>query len=239
VCCDRYTTCVYPSSSTPTTTRYNHGDSNRIVKTQVPQKRKSDHIQHTNHFERVFLLLQSQPAPVATDMFRRIRLGADVSDLLRYVQYGNLRLQLSLVPDTSYQFTSPYLVDMMPIFQNLDNDYLKSNLYKSLTATTSTIQKHQNIAQQDLGAAYRVPYTGARMYDPRLSSELLRPSNWTAITSDDVLLRSLLEVYFLYEYPFWPCIHKDSFLDDMIAGKGDFCSPLLVNAVLTAACVSH
>lgn len=36
-----------------------------------------------------------------------------------------------------------------------------------------------------------------------------------------------------------PFFHKDYFLDDMLAGSSNFCSPLLVSAILAVGCVSR
>ena len=83
---------------------------------------------------------------------------------------------------------------------------------------------------------YDTPYHTVQMVDPRLDA--VEPSKWTAVSSDDVLLRKLLETYFIYEYPPFPFFHKDYFLDDMATGRTRFCSSVLVNCVLAAACVS-
>jgi hypothetical protein len=53
----------------------------------------------------MFAHLQSQPPDIGNEMLRRIRLGADMQAVLRFVEYGSLRLQLMLVPDTTYQLT--------------------------------------------------------------------------------------------------------------------------------------
>ncbi|KAI1521557.1 c6 transcription protein [Pyrenophora tritici-repentis] len=184
--------------------------------------------------EQVFALLRSQPVDVTQQILTQIRRGADVHTILRYMEYGSLRLQLMLIPDTTFQFTSPYLADMMPLFDGIDNLYLNSRLYKALS--TEVAHHGTDIAEQRQQAIYRVPYPGARIYDPRISPQLLRPSRWTSVSADDVFLTQLLEAYLLYEFPLWPCFHKDHFLDDMTAVRTDYCSPLLVNSILTAAC---
>ncbi|KAI4639934.1 hypothetical protein J4E93_008733 [Alternaria ventricosa] len=164
----------------------------------------------------------------------QLRRGTDVRTLLRFLEYGSLLVQLKLVPNTTYQFTAPYLADMMPLFDAADNPYLASRLYKALSDETA--HHGTDIQEQTHSAIYHVPYPGARMYDPRMAPDTLRPSKWTSLSDDDVFLIRLLEGYFLYEFPLWPCFHKDHFLDDMTAGRSDYCSPLLVNAVISAAC---
>jgi hypothetical protein len=186
----------------------------------------------------VFAHLRSVPHGVANQLLHRIRLGTDAHTLLRYLDYGNLRVQLMLVPNMAFQFTSPYLADMMPLFGGTDNPYLTSKLYNAITVESQLAPHGPDLQHQVRDAVFHVPYPGARMYDPRMSPEQLKPSRWTTISTDNVFLTRLLEVYFLYEFPLWPCFHKDHFLDDMTAGRNDYCSPLLVNAILTAACAS-
>lgn len=62
---------------------------------------------------------------------------------------------------------------MMPIFQNVNNDYLESTLYKSLASLISAAPKSQmpqNIATHDSDAVHCISYTESPMYDSRLPS---------------------------------------------------------------------
>jgi hypothetical protein len=225
-CRRRRTPCNYSSTASPSNrsvTKHQHGEMC---------------LESHHRLERIFTHLQSQPLDIANEILRRIRLGADTQAVLRFVEYGSLRLQLMLVPDTTYQFTSPYLADMLPLFSRTDNPYLNSKLYRTMTAETQAAHRGPEIEEQLREAVYHAPYSGSRIYDMRICPESLKPSRWTSISSDNVFLTRLLECYFLYEYPLWPCFHKDHFLDDMTAGRNDYCSPLLVNCILTAACVS-
>ncbi|KAJ3473207.1 hypothetical protein NLG97_g10449 [Lecanicillium saksenae] len=52
-------------------------------------------------------------------------------------------------------------------------------------------------------------------------------------------MRELLEIFFRCEYQFTSAFHKDYFLDDLAAGKTEFCSSLLVNIVLAYASVCN
>jgi hypothetical protein len=228
-CRTRHTPCRYLQVALP---------SDRPAASPSSSKRKHEQLQaqSSDSLARVFALLRSQPADVAYEIFTQMRRGSDPLQTLRYIEYGSLRLQLMLVPDTTFQFTSPYLADMMPLFDGTDNPYLGSRLYKALSSESHATHHGVEIEEQRREAVYRVPYPSARIYDPRISPEQLKPSRWTPISSDDVFLTRLLEDYFLYEFPLWPCFHKDHFLDDMTAGNSDYCSPLLVNAILTAAC---
>ncbi|PHH77880.1 hypothetical protein CDD80_102 [Ophiocordyceps camponoti-rufipedis] len=85
-----------------------------------------------------------------------------------------------------------------------------------------------------LSSPYLKPFHAAQLIEEKLSD--LRPSKWTLVVSDDALLRRLLSVYFLREYPYLAMFHKDYFLQDMATGRPRFCSRLLVHAVLARAC---
>jgi hypothetical protein len=71
------------------------------------------------------------------------------------------------------------------------------------------------------------------MSDARLASA----RNWTSVTEDTNLLVALLSAWTVREYSYYHYLDREAFLDDMAAGRSDFCSPLLVNALLASACV--
>jgi hypothetical protein len=70
--------------------------------------------------------------------------------------------------------------------------------------------------------------------DPRLAST----RGWTSVTSDTQILVSILSTWTTREYSYYHYLDRDAFLDDMAGGRSDFCSELLVNALLASACVS-
>lgn len=63
---------------------------------------------------------------------------------------------------------------------------------------------------------------------------------WTSVTDDDAFVSHLISLYFTWQQPTFRWIDRDLFLADMKTGKlsSRFCSPLLVNILLTVACVS-
>lgn len=69
--------------------------------------------------------------------------------------------------------------------------------------------------------------------DPRLRTAI----NWTSLTSDADLLASILTTWTTLEHSYYHYVDRDAFLDDMANGREDFCSALLVNALLATACV--
>jgi len=62
---------------------------------------------------------------------------------------------------------------------------------------------------------------------------------WTTITKDDDLVSHLVSVYFTWYHPAYPCLVRELFVRDMVAADptSQFCSPIIVNAMLATACV--
>lgn len=62
---------------------------------------------------------------------------------------------------------------------------------------------------------------------------------WTNVTEDADLVSHLVSLYFTWDYPFHAFLDKRVFLRHMANGdlRSQFCSPLLVNAMLSNACV--
>ncbi|KAK4938268.1 hypothetical protein LTR10_021247 [Elasticomyces elasticus] len=58
------------------------------------------------------------------------------------------------------------------------------------------------------------------------------PAAWTAATDNDNLVQHLLSLYFCWEYPVFASLSREHFLLDFQSGRGRYCSPLLVNAIL-------
>ncbi|KAJ5632111.1 C6 transcription factor [Penicillium lividum] len=61
---------------------------------------------------------------------------------------------------------------------------------------------------------------------------------WTNVTDDADLVSNLVSLYFTWDYPFQGGLDQDVFLKHMVAGdlRSEFCSPYLVNAMLSNAC---
>lgn len=57
------------------------------------------------------------------------------------------------------------------------------------------------------------------------------------MTKDSHLLVSILTEFISREYSYYHYIDKDAFLSDMAARRTNFCSELLVNALLATASV--
>jgi hypothetical protein len=241
ICRDRNTVCEF--------------DTNKAETHTQALKRKYNELQsQKSAFEQVYEVLQTRPEQEADEVFRRIRRGADAGSILRHVKYGDMLVQLALVPEARYRYEFPYLPDMPPFLRQPDNPYLQSEVYEcALRGSPDPShppghQAHQprllpdapNATDSPYGTGqqdpYFKPYLSATVVHPLLES--VKPSKWTAVSGDDCLMRKLLHDYFLFEYDWFTFFHKDYFLEDMASKTHRFCSPLLVNAVLSVGCVS-
>ncbi|KAK8103262.1 hypothetical protein PG984_016408 [Apiospora sp. TS-2023a] len=177
--------------------------------------------------EEILQLLGNLPDQEAHDVLARLRSGASVSTIVNQVQAGDLLLQLAVAPETRFRYEFPYRAEMpAELHVNVDNPYLDSTLYKAASLYDNTTPlTRQNAAATgqgtaDLQSLYLRPFHAALMVDPRLSDA--RPSLWTAVCDDDVLMRDLLAVWFRCEYQFTSACQKDYFLEDMVAKRQDF-----------------
>lgn len=69
-------------------------------------------------------------------------------------------------------------------------------------------------------------------------------TSWTAVTSDTELIMHLMNMYFCWHYTFFTTLSKSLFYRDFLLGKpppdsrrkAEYCTPLLVNAMLALGC---
>jgi len=213
-------------------------------------KRKHDELVRENEqlkeshttLQQLFHAMRSRPEGDADTIFRRIRSGADVGSVLRHVQTGDLLLQLQVSPETRYRFDFPFRREMPKSLQTPANPYLRSLVYEVALSSAASSEPGEAsrgpgaLAEDRYAPQYLKPYLAATLVEPRLDA--VKPSRWTEVSKDDDLMKALMSTYFLNEYQWLPCFHKDDFLDDMKSGSTRHCSSLLVNAVLAFACVS-
>ncbi|RKL34074.1 hypothetical protein BFJ72_g9561 [Fusarium proliferatum] len=112
------------------------------------------------------------------------------------------------------------------------NQYLDSWLYKYSSSEGRMLDDDASTTQDPI--VYKAPYHAGVMVDPHLDE--IQAADWTSIIKDNKSLRKLLQTYFLTEYTYFPAFQKDHFLQDMASGRKEYCSSLLVHAVLASAC---
>ena len=199
-------------------------------------KRKLDKLQDSHKvYDQLFQAIQSRSEADAASIFKRIREGGDCESILRHISVGDILLQLHVEPETRYRYVFPYKTQMPTSLLSPKNPYLHSLLYETTFATSTSEQALPSSANEKYRPQYLKPLLAAEIVDPRLDS--VKPSMWTNVSTDDDLMRAILRAYLLFEYDCFVFFHKDYFLDDMVQGSNQFCSSLLVNAVLALACV--
>ncbi|UPL02438.1 hypothetical protein LCI18_013372 [Fusarium solani-melongenae] len=185
----------------------------------------------------VYRAMQTRPESEAFEIFRLIRAGADPETIMRQLTTADLLLQVHLVPESRYRYQFPYSSQMPAYLQSPNNGFMKSMVYEWNAGDNPRSSQLLSPNDEKFKAHYLKPFHAATIVDTRLAE--IMPSRYTTVHADDGLMRTLLHNYFLQEYDWFTFFHKDFFLDDMIAGTGTFCSPLLVNAVLAVGCHCH
>ncbi|KAK0673333.1 putative nitrogen assimilation transcription factor [Cercophora samala] len=237
VCRDRKTKCEFDTIAATET------------HTQALKRKYTELQQQKTTFEQIYEVLRSRPEKEAEEIFQRIRRGADANSILRHVNYGDVLVQLALVPETRFRYEFPYLPDMPIYLQIHDNPYLDSEVFDCALRRAAEQPPRQRALPSvndmldpapdalDQRDPYLKPYSSAIVVDPCLDS--LTPSNWTLVSSDDNFMRQVIHDYFLYDYDWFTFFHKDYFLQDMASGRPRYCSRLLVNAILCIGCYCH
>ncbi|KAI5839790.1 fungal-specific transcription factor domain-containing protein [Morchella snyderi] len=60
--------------------------------------------------------------------------------------------------------------------------------------------------------------------------------SWTTVTDDVDFIRHILDCFFIWQHACTPIFSRRRFLEDFIRGRSDFCSSILVNALLALGC---
>lgn len=205
-------------------------------------KRKYNQLlQQRSAVDEVYALLGKCDESQVQSVVRHIRQGVEPNAILRQIKEGDVLSQVSLVPQTNLRYDFPFLKDMPVELLQPDNPYLNSLLCDSTLQRNSPLDqaaKFPTISRLTKPQSpYLKPYHAATLVEPLLDN--VQPSKWTSVSKDDAFLRKLLSAYFFMEYQWLPIFQKDIFLEDMISGGTEFCSKLLVNALLARACVSN
>ncbi|OTB20707.1 hypothetical protein K445DRAFT_372281 [Daldinia sp. EC12] len=202
-------------------------------------KRKHNELQNRiTPYEELFGLLKTKSEPESLEILRRIRTGDDVGSILRHARDGDLLIQLSLAPEARRRYEFPYIRDMPSYILKSDNLYLRSFVYETTFRAPPSHGFETETQREGYGdERYLKPYHAAQVVEPNFDDADV--AYWTNVTTDNHLLRRLLTSYLYYQHPWTAAFHMDYFIRDMMSGRTEFCSSLLVNSVLAAACVNQ
>ncbi|KAI1506222.1 hypothetical protein F5X99DRAFT_426278 [Biscogniauxia marginata] len=222
-CIERQTTCEYTTLPTESHVK-------------ARKRRFSDLELRCQTYDELLDIIRSRPEHDSIQILKRMRTTDQIQEVLKSIHEGVLLLQLVQKPEYRFRYEFPYIREMPSSLTQWQNPYLTSLLFENL----STLSAKQTILSETLKdiedesqKMYLVPYHATELVDHRIAHANL--SHWTNVSSDNTTLRSLLGIYFVSLFPFHPNFDKEAFLDDLVAGSEQFCSPLLVNAVLAAA----
>ncbi len=112
--------------------------------------------------------------------------------------------------------------------RNAPSDDRESLLSESLMRSRAPIDER---ASQHLDSA-----AGSSLCDERLGKIVI--STWTKVPITNEFAARVISLYLETDHPLLGLFDADLFLDDLVSGQINFCSPLLVNALLCWACVS-
>ncbi|KAF3941987.1 hypothetical protein ABW19_dt0210119 [Dactylella cylindrospora] len=127
------------------------------------------------------------------------------------------------------------LEDIMLFIRNDHSPYLPTDVISPEPAT-SDLSLLMNESWQALESGQQGISTEILDDRPLLN---LAAQPWTTIVDDDELVSHLMSLYWTWDHPVWHLFDFDIFIEAMKKGDTTYCSPLLVNAVLAEACVSH
>ncbi|PVH94826.1 hypothetical protein DM02DRAFT_721089 [Periconia macrospinosa] len=208
-----------------------------MTESKVARKKYAALKARMSAYDELYELLMDMPEPEAQQVFSRIRTGVKAEDIVSQVKDGNLLLQLSLVPEARRRYEFPYLNEIPAYLLQSSSPYIDTIVFEyNLKEETSRKDLDSRVVSHGDRShdVFWKPYHAAVIAEPKL--DLIKPSKWTSVSSDDNFMRKLLGTFFLSEYFSKPFFHKDYFLEDMAQGKTEHCSALLVNAILAGAC---
>jgi len=143
------------------------------------------------------------------DIMRRLRSQEDPSTILSQTRSQNLHQPISLSRQES---------DLTP---SLETAYSKRDQTFGLVKGTAATDASEEIQP-------RGPLPTHVPYD--------RPQ-WTTVTDDAEFIEHLLSLYFSWQHTFFQSFPEKLFRADMAAGRTQYCSRCLVNAICAAGCL--
>lgn len=213
--------------------------------TQRVSKRKYDDLEREKNdlqdSKNLLELIVQRDEKDALAIFRQIRSGISPSAILSLLRMGD--------PTMESQLTSkkPALPPLWSLGINIS--ILHSSVYPSLeplplrTDSLDAVGLSSSMSDLNLGASPRTDSMSGSsplvdehdLYDCRLCD--VDASYWTRVKVSNRAVANLISVYLSWCHPTTRLFDQNLFLEDLVAYRHDFCSSVLVNALLAHACV--
>ncbi|CAK4033896.1 Nitrogen assimilation transcription factor nit-4 [Lecanosticta acicola] len=157
--------------------------------------------------------LKSLPENDSIALLHSLRGDANPDELAESLR-SNVRLPASFAPQT-----------------------LEADLAQSVTTQPSVANTYDNLAYRPVQPLSRHS-SESSSYEPNTPSTISseQPGSWFRTPQDPEFVEHLLDLYRCWVHPFYAFVSWDHFVHDMGRGKTDFCSAMLVNAILAFAC---
>ncbi|KAK7937323.1 uncharacterized protein PG986_014191 [Apiospora aurea] len=181
-------------------------------------------------FHELFGLLRSRPEDEALIILQRLRSSGNVQSTLHHVKEGYL------LADSRMVGTEANDVPFPPCPKNREEVMLgvyHSNAYPFLPPS-----RRPNLRSATRCETLPRP-TPTKTTGPRPKKSKTQTSDWTTVTDSDTIVRNLISLYLSWDHATMRLFDEDLFLDQMSAGKKDYCSPVFVNALLAVATLNY
>jgi len=158
--------------------------------------------------------IRSAPDEYVQPIITRLRANEDYTEIANFIRENPFETPEPTTPTTSTQRSSSLALSTDIGISETSTDYTEyaegnqflENVFRGMGG---------DIAEEDY---------------------LLNVRSWTSVTDDTEFIGYLLSLYFTWEHTYYALFSEKIFLEDLVCGRTDFCSKLLVNAVLSLAC---
>ncbi|KAF2826881.1 hypothetical protein CC86DRAFT_406123 [Ophiobolus disseminans] len=228
-------------------------------------KRKNEEMQgELSNLRQLYDSLRLQPEQEAMEILRRIRAdpldtpsSQRIQELADFARHGGTIMQQpSHTPPSPQQNYLGNLVTLPSIRLALEAQYDQSSDIlpfpgiSSMGSEGPSTRRPRYATDVDVSARSdslssrpRPASIEAILHSPSSShahcisdTRLASATDWTAVTSNTDLLVAILTSWTTHEYSYYHYLDREALLDDMASGRTDFCSELLLNALLATAC---
>ena len=165
-------------------------------------------------FDCILGTIRSAPDEYVQPIITRLRSNEDYTDIANFIRENPFETPEPTTPTTSTQRSYSIALSADLGISETSTDY---------TEYAEGSQFLENVFRGTKGDIAEDDY-------------LVNVQSWTSVTRDTEFIGHLLALYFTWEHTYYALFSEKIFLEDLVCGRTDFCSKLLVNAVLSLAC---
>lgn len=219
----------------------------------VTLKRKYQAVSERNHeLEGLLSLLRDGSIPEANALLDKLRAGMDITQLVHLVRQGSISPDYSGFPTPTSDVMT--MDDLKTLHQHAYHDFDRWNPSGSIRDRMAVNALLVGTSSKPDQTAPPTLTNSSELHDSRLHQERLtiqaqawtdyvdpalmgaNLTKWTTVIGDNDLLVHLISIFIAWESPTTLWLSK-AFLADLKAYRTDYCSSMLVNAILSFASV--